>query len=104
MCYPNGITVTEQEAYVDLQNIVNHTASRLLQTINNALLTDASEVTILYKWGFDGSSGHAEFRQPFESLQSISDSSVIITSLVPVQVLDLNRRIVWQNLSCSSTR
>lgn len=96
MCYPNGITVTEQEAYVDLQNIVNHTASRLLQTINNALLTDASEVT--------SSSGHAEFRQPFESLQSISDSSVIITSLVPVQVLDLNRTIVWQNLSCSSTR
>lgn len=102
LCYPQGITITEQEALVELQSLLDHTASRLLLSLSS--MEFPSEVTLLYKWGFDGSSGHNEFKQVFET-DSGSDTSVVITTVVPLRIISKNdNSIIWENQAASSTR
>lgn len=62
------------------------------------------QVVLLVKWGFDGSSGHAEYKQKFENDDGeSSDSNMFITSLVPIKA-DVNGKVLFQNPRPSSTR
>ncbi|EFN63549.1 hypothetical protein EAG_13557, partial [Camponotus floridanus] len=54
-CYPENIKITELEAVVDLQSLVDHTISRLFLTIQTDRIP--KKCLVFYKWGFDGSSG-----------------------------------------------
>ncbi|EFN75999.1 hypothetical protein EAI_13213, partial [Harpegnathos saltator] len=63
LCYPENIVITETSAQVQLQSLLDHTVSRLvnvsqlvLDSINPTLLQKAE---LLLKWGFDGSSGQS---------------------------------------------
>lgn len=61
-CYPDDIDVTESYACVALQALLDHTAERLLQTKSEEeILAMNRELTLLSKWGCDGSSGHSEY-------------------------------------------
>lgn len=56
------------------------------------------------KWGFDGSSGHAEYKQKFEKDAGDSnDANMFITSLVPINA-ETNGKMLFQNPRPSSTR
>lgn len=66
-CLPpqNSINITESSAEVVLQDILNHTAERLLNTLdadNIKKLGDCS-LTLISKWGCDGSSGQKRYKQ-----------------------------------------
>lgn len=65
-------------------------------------LMDNSEILVQYKWGFDGASGQKEYRQSFTS-ETASDKSVLMTSLVPLQIR-CGALVLWQNGQSSSTK
>lgn len=63
---------------------------------------------MFYKWGVDGSGSQRNYNQHFQSneAESSSDSSILLTSVVPLQlhVKNSKKRIIWQNPRTSSTR
>lgn len=107
-CYPKGeqMKISETSAQVSLQGILDHTTERLLSVKNadlNSLDNEEIEKITLYtKWGFDGSSGHSSYKQAFHD-SNASDSSVFITSIVPLKLVCKNK-IIWHNPRPSSTR
>lgn len=112
-CYPDSMNckITETSAEVSLQGLVDHTVKRLLTAIEtsitppNLLLTD-TELTLIIKWGCDGSSSHSAYKQRFSNAEE-TDSSLFVVCLVPLQLQfkrDGNDDVVWKNLRPSSTR
>nr|XP_047125293.1 uncharacterized protein LOC124807453 isoform X2 [Hydra vulgaris] len=58
-CYPKNICVTDYTASAPLQDLLDHTTTRLLETQTGVVnANDYNRVTLIYKAGFDGSSGH----------------------------------------------
>ena len=53
--YPINILATEMKCHVPLQDLLNHTVSRLLQALNLSFPTsDNIRLTLSLKYGFDG--------------------------------------------------
>ncbi|CAH0552515.1 unnamed protein product [Brassicogethes aeneus] len=106
LCYPKNVSITETLAIVPLQDLLNHTVQRLIQTIKNVFETHVQDAELdklcMYtKWGFDGSSGHSSYKQAFHGPEA-SDSAVFITCMVPIRLV-CNTKIIWQNPSPAST-
>lgn len=95
----------EMEAICDLQNLLNHTVFRVFQVLEQKKIMNASSKNFIvyYKWGFDGSSGHTEFKQVYESPEN-SDASIMTTTIVPLRVTTENGKVVWNNEVPSSSR
>lgn len=107
-CYPEPehIIVTSTSAKVNLQALLDHTVERLLlvqqcvvETLKDEELDD---MTLITKWGFDGSSGHSAYKQAFHDIDA-SDAAVFITSMVPIRLV-CGSKIIWQNPRPGSTR
>lgn len=71
---------------------------------------NVQKLCLITKWGFDGSSGHSEYKQKFIS-GSTNDASIFLSSLVPLRLIsddpDLPTQqqiVLWNNLRSSSTR
>lgn len=110
-CYPAQINIhSDTEAEITLQSLLNHTSERLIQVQESVVQgfdeTDI-DMSLVCKWGFDGSSGQSEYKQRFEGVNKL-DSSVFLTSLVPIKLVCNKPRhfesIIWQNPRSSSPR
>lgn len=108
--YPESITVTEGHAEVELQNLLDHTASRILDLRREVLseISDVNNFVLIGKWGFDGSSGYSEYKQRFTN-KILDDSNLFVTSYVPLQLVTKSEKpqdaqIIWKNPRPSSTR
>lgn len=109
--YPDQMSVSESEAEVELQSLLDHTASRILELqsdVTNNLDESCKQLTLIGKWGFDGSSGQSEYKQKFEN-NNLEDSSLFVTSYVPLQLIlksnnEEEHKIIWKNPRPSSTR
>lgn len=74
-CYRDKIQVSEKEATVSLQSLMDHTTKRLFESFSQERINAANfEFTLTSKWGCDGSSGHSEYNQSLPS--DISDRSL----------------------------
>lgn len=98
---PDGIKVSETEAHVPLQAILDKTTNSIL---NKLEFGAENNVILECKWGFDGSSGHSIYKQKFES-QDATDEFLFVASFVPLRIMeDKNEKILWQNNRHSSLR
>lgn len=117
-CYPaaESILVSDTSAEVKLQDLLDHTAERLIESQQEAVqvflgktkLESSSKINLQLdcKWGADGSGCQSNYKQKFDS-EGCDDSNILTTSLVPIQLYysDGNRRIfLWNNMRTSSTR
>jgi len=108
-CYPKDIFITEEQAGVPLQSLLNHTCERLIEVQKDVLTYVAKsrntiKLTLFCKYGFDGTSGQSEYKQRFQNI-STSDSSIFFTSFVPIKLVNNeDNSVVWQNSRPSSTR
>lgn len=109
-CYPSveNITVTDISAEVQLQALLNHTATRLCNDVYKDVFLDTnlqeSNYVLIYKWGCDGSSGHSLYKQTFEDSES-TDEYMFILSLVPLRLVEVGTdKLIWQNPRPSSPR
>lgn len=106
-CYPEGIMCTEIKAEVSLQNLLNHTAERLLLSLKEVILhlhpNQRQDLCLISKWGCDGSGSHSQYKQKFQDQES-SDEHMMVTTIVPIRVITTNNVLVWQNPRPSSPR
>lgn len=102
-CYPpkDKTTITETLASVDLQAILDLTATRLL-TLCEDKLSLYTNVKLTCKWGFDGASNQSMYKQTFED-NSRCDEFIFITSFVPIQLVS-DSEVLWTNETPGSTR
>ena len=100
---PWNIEINEHDAKVPLQDLLDHTTIRIIE--QEDIITEAVQgkqeneklsCTLICKWGFDGTSGHSEYKQKFSS-PDISDQSIFCTTLVPLQMKSDNDTILWKN-------
>lgn len=59
------------------------------------------DLTLVSKWGCDGSSGHSMYKQKMGE-SSGGDASIFMISLVLLKLEDASGRTLWENLSPSS--
>lgn len=85
-CYPKNITITEKSAEVPLQDLIDHTVSRILTDQSEVLRNDDSNLEITFKWGADGSGSQKNYKQNIRS----DDSYLFMSSLVPIQIISMN--------------
>lgn len=112
-CYPAfGLSFTKNEAAVKLQSLLNHTIDRIIlhqiEVMKCLSGKQLENLTLIVKWGCDGSSGHSEYKHKLDE-DDISDESIFFTSLVPLQLVHRDSTtkktaIVWKNPRPSSPR
>lgn len=97
---------------VELQALMNHTASRILQVIRQDVTDyldshdlDCAELVLLSSWGMDGSTGYSQFNHSLPE-GSIDDSDVFAATLTPIQlyVHSDGKHILWHNPTPQSIR
>ena len=107
MCYSlkDSIQVSEDSAEVELQAVVNYTAARLLNYLEDVLNTlkdnECNTLNMICKWGCDGSQ-QAQYKQQFES-DTGSDEHIFLSSFVPLRITYGSNNILWQNPTPSSS-
>ena len=94
-CYPSVVytTVSELCAQIELQALIYHATSRIIQLqadVIDILNPEIMQKLVLHcKWGCDGSSGLSVYKQKFTEIGK-SDESIFYTSLVPLQLIHNN--------------
>ena len=104
LCYPENVTIREMSAVVPLQDLVNHTAARLLLALDNPF-QKSQELTLICKYGMDGATGQSLYKQPFanEGITMQEEKSFFCACLVPIE-LRAGQEIEWRNPTPSSLR
>lgn len=108
--YPPNLIITDLTAKIPLQDLLNHTISRLVLVqaeVFERVSNITTHVDVFYKWGLDGSGGHSIYKQNFSNNSEYTDSHIILCTIVPLEISnqDTNgKTIYWKNLSPSSTR
>ena len=113
-CYPSVVytTVSESCAQIELQTLLDHTTSKIIQLQADVIDTLNPEILqklVLYcKWGCDGSSSQTVYKQKLTETGK-SDESIFYTSLVPLQLIHNNHEtgeatILWKSPRPSSPR
>lgn len=105
-CRPNDIKFTERFVEVSLQNLLDHTAGRILAYQEEVFCSiDADEVELILSYGFDGSTGHSLYRQKFvESTPQSLDQSLFVTSVIPLKIVSSAGAVIWMNRTPQSVR
>lgn len=107
-CYPEAISISDVEAEVPIQKLLDHTVSRLLHVQQDVIspLDLCHNFTFISNWGFDGSSSHTQYMQKYLSEES-DDKYMFLSSLVPLRLAcekDGQNIVTWQNPRPSSPR
>lgn len=114
-CYPakEFLDISEIKGEVKLQALLDLTVRRIVEvqkTVFDSIPSEKlSKCVLISKWGFDGSGRQQSYKQN-QSDQTFSDSNILMTTLVPLQLLiesdgSTSRKVVlWQNPRPSSTR
>ena len=101
---PSNLIITETSVEVNLQDLVDHTAKRIINSLDNRELQILpTQLNLLSKWGCDGSSGQSAYKQRIVSEDGdvVSDANMFMASLVPLRLKgDLNEH--WKNPRPSS--
>lgn len=99
---PNTI-ITEISAELKLQDLMDHTARRLLESLPDGEVELLPEnLTLLNKWGCDGSSGQSAYKQIINTDdETISDENMFMASVVILRLRSETSEH-WRNLRPSS--
>ncbi|CAF0886382.1 unnamed protein product [Brachionus calyciflorus] len=119
-CYPANSNINETTAQQPLQDLLDHTAKRLLEidcvkeSINGLIDPNECDQTmdgdlsislvLKGKWGFDGATGQSIYKQNFSSNDS-SDKCLFSVMFVPLDLrISCKPTSLWKNATLSSTR
>ncbi|CAB3258767.1 unnamed protein product [Arctia plantaginis] len=108
--YPpkSALRVTAICAEMDLQSLIDHTVTRLSKFLEEVLITlnsnERQSLTIILKWGCDGSQ-QTRYKQKFTE-DADSDANIFLSSFVPIKIVcgEQGKKVVWQNPTPSSPR
>lgn len=114
-CCPEDqyIHVTDTRAKVDLQQLMKHTAERIVKIRENEIMEylkstskQSEKMVLLSSWGLDGSSGHAQYHQSITNPDKTADNCMLATVTTPLRLsaADNSTNIHWTNLMPQSVR
>lgn len=108
-CYPDILNISETSCKIPLQSLLNHTTQRIFKIPHISLpQTNLIDFEVIYKWGCDGSSGQAKYKQTFSNTNTTEDGDIFMFSIVPLQlrctINNEQKTILWKNPRTSSTR
>lgn len=103
-CYPKNLEVQENYSKVSMQDLLDHTVSRILKAKTKAETEVLpNQLQLISKWGCDGSSGHSEYHQKFND-PNLNDKNIFLTSIVPLNLKCIDgSNDYWRNTRPSST-
>lgn len=97
---PVNREATETTASVDLQELLNKTGESVVEISNIHQNTSA---TLVCKWGFDGSSGHSQYKQCFTDSEN-TDEFLFLIAMCPLKLVeDSTGTELWNTPRSSST-
>lgn len=101
---PQNIFCTEQGAEIDLQLLLDNTLKSILKILETKSLNIGpnSNLTLVCKYGFDGSSGHSTYKQKFSSSE-MTDEYLFLVAMCPLKLMNEEGDILWKNPRTSST-
>lgn len=77
----------------------------MIEKIHDFTDDELLNIELIVKWGFDGTTGVREHKMKFDADDgTFSDKSIFVTSLVPIQAIAAEEKVLFQNKSTSSTR
>eukprot|EP00734_Pompholyxophrys_sp_LG126_P000280 Pompholyxophrys_sp_v1_NODE_85_length_2191_cov_13.368446.p1 type:complete len:611 gc:universal NODE_85_length_2191_cov_13.368446:242-2074(+) len=112
-CIPRNLKCEAKIGQIPVQDMISHTFSRLMEALvtcnaNFTVTLTGARVIMVWKWGFDGSSGHTldQYKKNSLSVGTLAtDGSVVMASIVPIQILNEDgSRQIWANPIPSSSR
>lgn len=111
-CRPGKINVSETVAKVSLQDLLEHTAFRIVtlqkDVIHGVLAnqhTDFLSAELIVSYGFDGSTGQANYNQAYADKRSCNgDSCLFATTIMPLRLIDSSGNLLWNNRTPQSIR
>lgn len=112
-CYPKpeSFHVTDTCAEIKLQDLVDHTASRLYTYLEEVLKGLSSEekenLKLISKWGCDGSQQTRYMQSLQNTNESYDDANIFQSSFLPLRLLvshNSQSKVIWQNPVPSSPR
>lgn len=110
LCRPDDFTISDTKAEVSLQSLLDHTASRLVhlhaEVVENIMEdqgTDFLMAELILSYGFDGSSGQANYKQKYMEGKCL-DSNLFATTVTPLRLIDASKNIIWNNRTPQSIR
>lgn len=76
------------------------------EVLNQSMTELSQGMTLVYKWGCDGSAGQSTYKDGYSETgnPSKSDANLSVGCIVPLQLHRKNWYILWQNPRPSSTR
>lgn len=100
---PENSEVTEISAVVKLQDMMDHTARRLLKSkTEEQIIALPRSLTLQSKWGCDGSSGQGAYKQKINTSDGETDANMFMASVVPLRLNSADCEH-WRNPRPSST-
>lgn len=101
---PKNINISESGAEVDLQELLNNTVHSILKIIkDDGNVKNNISLTLICKYGFNGSSGHSIYRQKFID-PNMTDEYVFFIAMSPLNLVDRDtNKVLWNNPRSSST-
>ena len=99
--WPDGIYNNEMKAEVSLQNLLDVTCKRFLESFGEQISYLDTSLKRIFKCGMDGQSGHANYQQP-KGGQEFDDSKIFCISAVLLRLVDSNGSCVWKNKTPNS--
>ena len=104
--------ISEKCAEVKLQALLDHTVRNIFKSVDKLDLPDFNNktITLFSKWGCDGTTGQAQYKQKFNTIDQTEDKDIFLTSFVPITVYTQPnnnpelKEIVWKNPRTSSTK
>lgn len=112
-CRPEGIKVTETVARAPLESVVLHTANRIVEmqkevfeAVMESENSDHLKCELIFSYGFDSSTGQAQYKQIFHTTDSSnnSDASLLATTIIPLRLVLSSGTPIWNNNTPQSTR
>jgi len=101
-CHPAGIVVHEDSAEIPLQNLLRHTAERIVEVSRPVFVEDLTRrgqsevsVSLIASWGMDGCSGQSEYKQKAKDSATFDDSNLFGVSVLPLRLY--SREVVTIN-------
>jgi hypothetical protein len=106
-CCPSEILQTENCIEVEWKHLLRHTLERISKLQNELIEKDIAEINVvqcmfIVSYGFDGSTQQARFNQDLS--ETFSDSSLFVTSMIPLRLQTSCGKILWTNQTPQSTR
>lgn len=112
-CRPDGIEVSETMAKAPLKSVITHTAKRIVEMQSEVIegvmekeKTNYVKSELILSYGFDSSTGHAQFKQAFNepSTSKCSDASLFATTIIPLRLVLPCGMPIWNNRAPQSVR